>query len=194
MALLSLQQDRPALWADFGFYGLVVAVLAGLSLYWLPPLHRLQGLAWVWAGLGGWTLAEYALHRFVLHGLQPFKRWHALHHARPVELIATPTALTAVLFAGLMAAPAAWLLPPWRAAALGLGVMLGYLLYIITHHAVHHVRDGGAWLRRRQRWHAQHHRAGSLACYGVSMPLWDHILRSAQPQVPQRTDAVPAAR
>jgi cyclopropane-fatty-acyl-phospholipid synthase len=28
------------------------------------------------AGLLGWSLIEYGVHRFVLHGLAPFRRWY----------------------------------------------------------------------------------------------------------------------
>jgi sterol desaturase/sphingolipid hydroxylase (fatty acid hydroxylase superfamily) len=191
MGLLSLEQDRTLVWADFAFYGLMVVLLAAAVLHSLPGGHAGRALACVGAGLGGWTLAEYALHRYVLHGLQPFKRWHALHHARPQALIATPTLLTAALFALLVLLPAWWLFPLWSASALVLGVALGYLAYIVTHHAVHHAHGSSRWLRRHKRWHALHHREGSMACYGVSLPLWDHLLGSARPQVRQRTDSAP---
>jgi hypothetical protein len=57
-------------------------------------------------GLVAWTLLEYALHRFVLHGLQPFRTWHAEHHRRPRALIGTPTILSATLIAALGGHPA----------------------------------------------------------------------------------------
>jgi sterol desaturase/sphingolipid hydroxylase (fatty acid hydroxylase superfamily) len=191
MGLLSLEQDEALVRADFAFYGSLVVVFAGVTLASAPAGDGWQALAWVLAGLSGWTLAEYGLHRFVLHGVQPFARWHALHHARPQALIATPTVLTAALFAGLVVAPAWWLLPAWSAAALVLGVAIGYFAYIAMHHAVHHTRDAHVWLRGPKRWHAVHHRVGSQACYGVSLPLWDHVFGSARPLVRQRTDTPP---
>jgi len=192
MSCMSLEQDRLAAWADFGFYGLAVLALAAVAVFELPAHHAWQAAGWVLAGVVGWTLAEYALHRFVLHGVQPFKRWHGLHHERPQAYIATPTLLTAGLFAGLILAPAWWLLPAWLASALVLGVLVGYLAYILMHHAAHHGHGASAALRRHKRWHALHHRAGSQACYGVSLPLWDHVFRSARPQVRQRTDGAAA--
>ncbi len=189
MGLLSLEQDKALVHTDFAFYGLAVVVLAAFAVHTLPAGRGWQEAAWVGAGLALWSLAEYALHRFVLHRVQPFKRWHALHHARPLALIGTPTLLTAALFALLVGLPAWWLFPPWSASALALGVMLGYLAYIVTHHAVHHAHGGGPWLRAHKRWHALHHREGSAACYGVSLPWWDHALGSARPRVRQRADA-----
>ncbi len=178
MGLFSLQQDGALVRADFAFYGLAVAALAAALPALTPAAQAAHAAAWAGAGLGGWTLAEYLLHRFVLHGVQPFKRWHALHHAKPRALIATPTLLTAALFALLVAAPAAYLLPRWSADALLLGVLAGYLVYILMHHAVHHMPGRGAWLRRHRRWHALHHASGA-GCYGVSVGVWDHVFGSA---------------
>jgi cyclopropane-fatty-acyl-phospholipid synthase len=192
MDLLSLEQDRALVVADFAFYGLMATGAAALMLDLVPAGHAWQAVGWMLTGVAGWTLVEYLLHRFVLHRVQPFKRWHALHHARPQAMIATPTLLTAALFALLVVLPAWWLLPAWRAAALVSGVLLGYVGYIVLHHAVHH--GSGAMLRRPKRWHALHHRAGARACYGVSVPLWDHLFRSMPPDVRQRTDAAPARR
>lgn len=48
-------------------------------------------LATVLAGYPMWSVMEYALHRFVLHGMQPFRGMHELHHMRPGARIGTPT-------------------------------------------------------------------------------------------------------
>ena len=180
MGLLSLEQSRASVRADFAFYGLVVLVLAVVALLDTPRTELWPALGWTAAGITAWTLAEYGLHRYVLHGLQPFKRWHARHHAHPRALIATPTLLTAVLFGVFVFLPAWWLAPSWRGAAATLGVMIGYLAYIGTHHAVHQATGQGVWLRRHQRWHALHHRPGAEACYGVSVRVWDRVFGSAQ--------------
>ncbi|MBK1614820.1 hypothetical protein CKO44_15225 [Rubrivivax gelatinosus] len=164
--------------ADFAFYGLLVLGLAAVVPALTPPGGGAQALLWTAAGAGAWTLAEYGLHRFVLHGLPPFRRWHALHHERPCALIGTPTVLTAALFLVAVFLPVAWLAPTWRGLALSWGVMLGYLVYIGVHHAVHHAPAATPWLRRQRHWHALHHRAGKPACYGVSVRLWDHVFGS----------------
>ena len=180
MGLLSLDQDRTWVRADFAFYGLLVLALAAATLFETPPSRAWQALGWALAGVALWTLAEYGLHRYVLHGLQPFKRWHALHHERPRALIATPTLLTAVLFLVFVFLPAWWLAPSWRGQAATLGVMVGYLAYIGTHHAVHQVTGQGMWLRHHRRWHALHHRPGAHACYGVSVRVWDRVFGSGE--------------
>jgi len=182
MGLLSLEQDRTLVRVDFAVYGLLVTGLAMAMLAATPHSEALAAAGWLLAGLCFWTLVEYALHRFVLHGLPPFSRWHGMHHAQPRALIATPTVLTLVLFAAFVFAPAWWLAPSWRGLASTLGVMLGYLFYIWTHDVVHQVPARAAWLSRQRRWHAVHHRAGSHACYGVSLRLWDHVFGSADPR------------
>ena len=182
MGVFSLEASDTAYRADFGVYGAAVVLLATLILLLAPRGHALLLAACVAAGTGLWGLVEYTLHRFVLHGVQPFQGWHAEHHRRPAALIGTPTILSVALFATLVFAPAWALAGLWPGLALTLGMLAGYLAYAVTHHATHHAFFDSAWLRRRRRWHALHHRrAGAPGCYGVSTPLWDHLFGSARP-------------
>jgi len=78
--VFALEHSKTAYLADFA---LLYAAIAGLAAFLVVTGTRARGAevaAFVLTGLGGWTLIEYLLHRFVLHGLQPFRRWHALHH------------------------------------------------------------------------------------------------------------------
>ncbi|OIQ73314.1 fatty acid hydroxylase superfamily protein [mine drainage metagenome] len=129
-------------------------------------------------GLGGWTAIEYVLHRFVLHGLQPFRRWHLEHHRRPAALICTPTILSATLIVVLVFLPSLLLGNLWNACALTFGLLTGYLGYAITHHAVHHWHVDNAWLKKRKRWHALHHHSEQAGCYGVTSSFWDLVFGS----------------
>lgn len=196
MRLLSFEHGRVAYRADFVLYGVAVAGLSVLLLAVGPSGHGLTLGASLLAGVLGWSLIEYLLHRFVLHGVAPFRRWHEQHHARPTALICTPTLLSATLIGLFVFLPAALLGDRWMACALTLGLMVGYLGYAVTHHAIHHWRGGGAWLMRRKRWHALHHRHGGGArCYGVTGTFWDRVFGSAPTAaaVRQRTDAAAAA-
>ncbi len=181
MGAISLEHSKSAYCADFAFYALAVA---GLAIYlaafsaskdWADSISlALTAIA----GLCSWSLIEYLLHRFILHGLQPFKRWHLVHHARPTALIGAPTLLSSGLIFTLVTLPAWVLLGMPTAAALTLGVLAGYLAYATVHHGVHHWRATGTWLAKRKRWHALHHHAGSALApgrYGVSTSLWDHV-------------------
>ncbi len=169
MRFFSFEHSAAAYQADFVLYGAAVVALAG-------------GMAW--------TAIEYVLHRYVLHGLQPFRHWHEQHHRRPHALICTPTALSATFIGLLVFLPALVLGNLWQACALTLGLLSGYLAYAITHHALHHghaeafLGTDSAWMKRRKRWHALHHRVVPHAHYGVTSAFWDYIWRSAGPRKP----------
>ena len=105
----------------------------------------------------GWTLIEYFIHRFILHGLPPFKVWHAEHHRRPTALICAPTFVSAGLIILFIFVPAWLIIGKWPATALTFGVLVGYLFYTAVHHATHHWRVNGDWFKQRKRWHALHH-------------------------------------
>ncbi len=176
MGLFSLEHSKLAYSADFAVYGAAVVALTVFLLIFIQRNQRLETLAFVLMGLAGWTVAEYAMHRFVLHGVQPFRRWHAEHHERPTALIYTPTILSAALIVTLVFLPALVVGGLWRASAFTLGVLIGYLAYSITHHATHHWHGDNAWLRQRKFWHARHHHSvESPGCYGVTTAFWDHV-------------------
>lgn len=178
MGFFTLEHGRLAYLADFALYGSAVVVLAVFLMIAGPSEQRLEIVAFATAGLGGWTAIEYVLHRFVLHGLQPFRRWHVEHHRRPAALIFTPTILSATLIIMLVFLPALLLGDLWRACALTFGLLIGYLGYAITHHAVHHWRADHAWLKKRKRWHALHHHSEQAGYYGVTSSFWDMVFGS----------------
>jgi len=193
MALFSIEHGRAAYWADFGFFGAAVAALAIALLVFAPREHWPSLAALVVLGAAAWTLIEYALHRFVLHGLEPFLSWHAEHHERPTALMSTPTLLSTSLVALLVFLPAVLATGFWRASALTLGMTAGYLAYALTHHATHHWRSRGPWMTRRKRWHARHHHMS--ACYGVSSSFWDRVFgstgeRSSRPVIAPLPSAI----
>jgi cyclopropane-fatty-acyl-phospholipid synthase len=181
MRLFSLERSRAAYYADFLLYGAAVMVLAAFLLM-DSPHGRLPGVVvFAFLGLGGWTLIEYALHRFVLHGLQPFRRWHAEHHGRPTALICTPTILSATLIAALSFFPALEFGNLWGACALTLGLLTGYFAYGVTHHATHHWRTDNPWLKQCKTWHALHHHdVEQPRCFGVTTTFWDRVFGTAR--------------
>ena len=178
--LFSLEHSRVAYIADFALLYASVASLATFLMLAGARERRGEFAAYALLGFGGWTLIEYMLHRFVLHRLEPFQGWHALHHRRQTDLIYAPTVVTVGAVTGFVFLPAWMLSDLCRACALTLGVLMGYGAYSVTHHAVHHWRSGSAWLRRRKRWHSLHHRPGQAGGhYGVTTAFWDHVFRSA---------------
>jgi sterol desaturase/sphingolipid hydroxylase (fatty acid hydroxylase superfamily) len=188
MALLGLEHSRMAYGVDFALYAGTAAVLATVMVLSVEePTTAWRSALWVAAGLLTWTWFEYAIHRFVLHGLMPFRGWHGQHHQRPTALIYSPTLLSAALIGGLVYWPSWALGGTAVASALSLGVVLGNLFYSTVHHTTHHGRVHGSWLLGRKRWHALHHRTSLPADqhathFGVTTGLWDYLLGTAAPQ------------
>ena len=173
--MFSLEHGKAAYWADYLLYATVIAGLATTLSMLAPRRDWAEMLLMAAFGLVAWTLVEYLMHRFVLHGVQPFKSWHAKHHERPVALISSPTLLSASLIAVLVFLPALLVSTVWLAASLTLGFTLGYFGYALCHHATHHWRASLPWFKERKRWHSIHHRRGGAECYGVTSGLWDRL-------------------
>lgn len=198
MGLLSFEHSVRVYWADFALHGLACLGLAvGLVVHGAADVQSASYFAWwpvvaqVAMGLLLWTLAEYGLHRFVLHGLQPFSRWHALHHERPRALICGPTLLSSLLVTVLVFLPLWLLFDAASAAAVTVGVEVGYLSYGLVHHATHHWPARNAWMRERKRWHALHHHTATPGRYGVTTRFWDQVFGGAQtPQGPGLTNGL----
>lgn len=187
MTLFSLEHTKAAYGADFALYGTAIVVMAAFLLAGSSQ-HWLENVILVLAGLSSWTAIEYTLHRFVLHGVQPFRRWHAEHHLRPTALICTPTILSATLITMLVFLPAMVLGDLWRACAVTLGMLTGYLAYAITHHATHHWRADNAWVKQRKRLHALHHHIDQPGWYGVTTAFWDHVFGTTTHRAAARVD------
>ena len=162
--------------ADFVVYPVLIGYLALRSLWHATPQAEETWLAATAAGLLGWTALEYAIHRWLLHHVPPFRRLHALHHERPAALIGTPTWLSALLFL-LLWEVAVHEFPIAAVDGIGVGMMAGYLAYAFVHDAVHHRRARpGSWLYYAKLRHARHHRPLATGDFGVSTGVWDWAL------------------
>jgi sterol desaturase/sphingolipid hydroxylase (fatty acid hydroxylase superfamily) len=138
------------------------------------------------AGVFIWTLTEYVLHRFVFHAHFPGKLGarisfivHGVHHDYPKDskrLVMVPTISIplAVIFYALFY----WIFGPVYCAPSFAGLLTGYLIYDMTHYAIHHYNTKSPfWLSLKQH-HSIHHYSESDRGYGVSTKLWDHIFRT----------------
>ena len=168
---------------DLVFYAAAPWLLGGWMWACAPRNSALLMLSWAVLGVMAWSLIEYLLHRFVLHGLAPFSHWHEQHHQRPRALICLPTACSASLLLALILGPSVQWLSLASALALTWGVLVGYAAYTWVHHATHHAHLQSPWFRRLKIHHALHHalyqkwgRAGGY--FGVTSSLWDRIFRT----------------
>ncbi len=163
----------------------IIAAFAVLALTGGVTVTRLAG--WILAGYAAWTLAEYWLHRVVFHfeperGLGARLHWmmHGVHHDHPndpLRLVMPPSAslpLGTVFVLGFVA-----VLPSASACALSAGFLSGYLVYDMTHYAIHHRTPKGPVGRRLREHHLRHHFQDDTRGFGVSAPWWDVVFRTA---------------
>jgi sterol desaturase/sphingolipid hydroxylase (fatty acid hydroxylase superfamily) len=186
MRPFALEHSPAGFRADILLHGAATVALVAVLLLGGPWPRALELAALALAGLGGWTLVEYVVHRFVLHGVPPFRGWHMQHHQRPHALLGTPTVVSIAAIGLLLFLPALLLGDLWRACALTLGLTAGYLAYTLTHHATHHRAARSPWLAHRKRWHAAHHHGKQPGCYGVTSGFWDGVFGTTPKTFPSR--------
>ena len=112
----------------FVYFGeMLVASSLAIVLLALSPLRMSFDVAPLVAGIVTWTLAEYVVHRFVLHGLMTTQ--HGLHHANPDAAVLN-------IFWQIWACFA---LIYWIAGGAFLaGGLFAYSWYLFVHHCAHH--------------------------------------------------------
>ena len=167
--------QRAGFYADFILCPLGITML--LTYAWMlgPALERAAFVVSFLVGAAGWTLAEYLLHRFFLHGVPMLRRSHLRHHAAPRALIGAPAWLSPSLAVTLFAVTDL-LADATLASGATAGVTLGYLVYVCIHYATHHLPSlRWGWLRRLRRAHALHHSSSTACNFGVSSRLWDAL-------------------
>jgi len=179
------------------------------------PLAAQAGL--YLAGLLGWTLVEYLLHRWVFHVSQAVqaqtlatlsdqpldrpaiaqlrgftqKRYfiaHGVHHDFPND----SRRLVMPPGASIPLAILFYLLfravlGPVATPAVFAGFGTGYLVYDTLHFAVHHFPMRSRISRYLKKNHMRHHFADSGRDFGVSSPLWDFVFGTRGGSL--RTDA-----
>jgi sterol desaturase/sphingolipid hydroxylase (fatty acid hydroxylase superfamily) len=148
------------------------------------------------AGVLGWTLTEYVLHRYVFHWVND-TAWgkrihfvlHGVHHDFPNDRDRLVMPLGASIPMGIaIYAMFYFSLGQLLGEPVYAGMALGYLTYDGTHYAVHHFKQTtrlGKFLRKH---HMLHHHADHDGGFGVSSPLWDLVF-GTMPQAKKRTTA-----
>ena len=144
-------------------------------------------------GLLFWPLVEYLLHRFVFHfsPKNPSERMkrllflmHGVHHAQPREktrLVMPPVVSIplAALFYGIFYGLVGSLLKlPDFVDGIFAGFMLGYVIYDMTHYALHHFSFKGEYFVKLRRHHMAHHFKTHNQRFGVSTWFWDNVFRT----------------
>jgi sterol desaturase/sphingolipid hydroxylase (fatty acid hydroxylase superfamily) len=143
------------------FGEMLVASSLAIVLLAISPLRMASAAALFVGGVVTWTLAEYVVHRFVLHDFAP--REHGAHHADPDGAILTIFWQIWVCFA---------LVYLIGGGAFLAGTLVAYAWYLFVHHCAHHGPD--KLPLRLLKHHRSHHRFATRN-YGVSTTLWDRV-------------------
>jgi sterol desaturase/sphingolipid hydroxylase (fatty acid hydroxylase superfamily) len=162
------------------FGDLVVSPIAIIVLAVLALMGRDYQAIGLWlialiAGICVWTLVEYLVHRFVYHAVPPFEKYHDAHHEDPNELIGAPSFL---MIGFILLAFFTPLLPFGMLVASGVtsGALIGYIGYMLVHHASHHFEPKpGSLLYQARLHHMAHHYASTPGNYGIVTSFWDHV-------------------
>jgi sterol desaturase/sphingolipid hydroxylase (fatty acid hydroxylase superfamily) len=140
-------------------------------------------VAQVMVGLAGWTLFEYALHRWAMH-CRIRKVWELLHqqHHQMREMYNAEHRLLHPFVPLLVCGGTLALLlrAGGAGAAVLLGYWVGYAVYELIHWAHHDERlsevfSRWEYYRRRAATHRDHHFRHPRANYGFTTQFWDHV-------------------
>jgi sterol desaturase/sphingolipid hydroxylase (fatty acid hydroxylase superfamily) len=147
------------------------------------------------AGLAGWTLFEYFLHRVFFHHAPIVAEIHERHHDDPLEFIGSPAWLSALVGLITVAGPSCALLGFDLGTAATAGIVIGYLWYVFVHYTTHHWQTRhGSYLYRARHRHLRHHYSGDSGNFGVITGLWDHVFGTALDRRAPRSRASAKAR
>lgn len=153
------QLSKASYYTDF----FVVPIGAFISVYTWGIGNELAFVPLVLVGWMAWTFAEYAIHRWIEHSIEPYLTQHMLHHQDPAAYIGVSPLGTVppIVVLGLV-------LP----VPIYLGVLLGYYVYIWVHDKFHHGEYGS--VSKLERWHIGHHKKWKTH-FGVTTSLWDRV-------------------
>lgn len=160
-------------------------LLPSIALVGWGAASPLAAVGLILAGLVGWTLFEYLVHRYLFH-MKPKGRlasWlifvlHGNHHTEPRDplrnlmppILSIPIALC--IWAIMVAAAGAagtWLF---------LGFMIGYVAYDLVHYACHQWPMRGPIGHAFKRHHMRHHHVDPDAHYAITGLFWDSAFGS----------------
>jgi sterol desaturase/sphingolipid hydroxylase (fatty acid hydroxylase superfamily) len=143
------------------FGEMLVASLLAIVLLAISRLPMIFDAMLFAGGVVAWNLAEYVVHRFVLHGFAPTE--HRLHHANPDDAVLTIFWQIWICFA---------LVYLIGEGAFVAGALVAYTWHLFVHHCAHHGPDK---LPLQLLKHLRSHHRFATRNYGVSTTLWDHV-------------------
>jgi sterol desaturase/sphingolipid hydroxylase (fatty acid hydroxylase superfamily) len=178
-ALAAMRLSKLGYYLDFFLSGALIAAFA-VSAAMLPTWTMMSWwVAYAVAGCAAWTFIEYTVHRWLYHSAPYFRDVHDAHHAEPNAHIGAPPVICIALIFALFFAPLATA-NFTAASGVTTGILIGYMAYMLTHHAAHAWQPvPGSWLYEARRHHALHHFRSEECNFGITTSLWDHVFRTA---------------
>jgi sterol desaturase/sphingolipid hydroxylase (fatty acid hydroxylase superfamily) len=188
---------RRRLWPSMMVYG---ASSAAILLFAVHRYGLIACLPWLAAGASLWTLVEYLVHRFVLHGAFPdgpgawrrflhrrFDHLHWHHHREPWNGRHISGTLQDTAPVVLALAMPAILLPQPAGAVSFASFLLSYLAEEWVHLSVHFCSFRGRYFQYVRRHHLYHHgsRIGLFA-FGLTSGVWDRVYGTHVPPLAAR--------
>jgi cyclopropane-fatty-acyl-phospholipid synthase len=158
-----------------------------------------DSLGFVALGVASWTLVEYLVHRYLLHGVFPrgpgllrrgmhelFDASHADHHARPWDGMYINGHYDTLLAAAVLV-PLSLLAPAYTASVWVATLLVCYTAEEWIHHATHFWNFRSTYFQYIRRRHLFHHsRHGAGVAYGITSGIWDGVLRTRIPSRERR--------
>jgi sterol desaturase/sphingolipid hydroxylase (fatty acid hydroxylase superfamily) len=160
-----------------------------VAFFGLRSGRAMTAIVYFALGIAVWTLLEYAVHRFVLHGRFPAGkgpyRWfthkyldplHWEHHERPWDGNHINGTIKDTLPALVVFASVGWLFPLATGPMLVAGIVAGYVVEEWVHHSVHFYRFDNPYFQYIRRHHLYHHSPkGMEVAFGLSNGFWDIV-------------------
>lgn len=172
--ITSMSKTRANYWGEFA-----VDISLGLTLFFMGLRHH--DLDWsgvvlsVTLGMILFSFFEYFIHRWIFHGrLRIMAEGHFSHHLNPMGYDALPFFLPAMVLLTLTGI-FALLMPAHQVFLMTGTITVGYVVYGLSHFAIHHVHFQTRWVRRWSAHHLIHHRH-LQSNFGVTTPTWDILL------------------
>ncbi len=173
--------------AAYTAYAAVVLTLGLLQ-------DRRTALLSILAGVAGWTLVEYLVHRHILHGRFPdgpgwlerrlhrvFDPSHGDHHLRPWDGRHINGRFDTIPFAVILAL-SSFLAPVPIAPVFVATLLQCYVVEEWIHYSVHFHHFRWRYFRYIRKHHLYHHGArGGDVAFGLSSGIWDVALRTRIP-------------
>ena len=168
-----------AYYSDFYISAALITVMASIAAMTANWINGGYWVAYIVLGAVTWTLLEYLIHRWIYHQAPYFRDLHDAHHRAPADHIGSPPVIGIALIYVVFFLPIAPV-SPIAAGGITTGVLLGYMGYMLVHHADHYWKpEPSSPMYKLCRHHALHHHRSDEGNFGITTIFWDQAFGTA---------------